>query len=103
LSSRGDQEQESSVDGGRVPELPMSPPSTDEIEDHLREGTPSEHWEDGYDQDEEEETILLRPTLRDSFFKEPPTRARTPVGRSMPTTIPGDAAEDSMESNPWAS
>jgi len=102
--SRGDQEPEFSAGSTGVPEHAMSPPSADEIEEHLREQTPSIHWEDGYDQTEAEPDPV-RPTVCDGFFKEIPAGARTPTERSIPATTPGDInhAADHMESNPWAS
>lgn len=100
---RIDQEQDCSVDNAKAPEHSLSPSLTEEAEGNdvavlstefeliqvpevLREQTPSEHWEDGYDQTEEEPN-RGRHTLRNDEAIH--ARARTPTGPRA--TTPGDA------------
>lgn len=83
----------------------MSPGLMDEAEEPHRELTPSEHWEDEYDQNEEEPNQVQH-TVRNDDFEPIPIRAHTPTEPPIRATTPGDASlapDGSMESNPWAS
>jgi len=88
------------VNSAEVPEHSMSPTLIDEVEEPQRDLTPSEHWEDEYDQDEEEVNHVQH-TVRDSDFESVPTRP-LPTEPPRATTPDANIAPDgSMESNPW--